>query len=86
MINLIYAPIFVRQLKKLELALQNEVLEKIDYFKNKENHKIIKVHKLHGKFSECFSFSVNYRTRIIFKYLTEDEITLLFVGDHDLYR
>ena len=29
MINLIYAPIFVRQLKKLELALQNEVLEKI---------------------------------------------------------
>lgn len=86
MIKLIYAPVFVKQLKNLELSLQDEVLEKIDVFKNKDNHKILKVHKLHGKFTDRFSFSVNYKTRIIFKYLTKDEIALLFVGDHDLYK
>src|SRR3989344_4427648 len=66
MIKLIYAPVFVKQLKKLELALQDDVLEKIELFKDKKNHKILKVHKLHGKFTDCFSFYVNYNTRIVF--------------------
>lgn len=86
MITLIYAPVFVKQLRNLELSLQDEVLEKIDAFKNKNNHKILKVHKLQGKFTDRFSFSVNYNTRIIFKYLTKNEVALLFVGDHDLYK
>lgn len=86
MITLIYAPVFVKQLKNLEPSLQDEVLEKIDVFKNKDNYKILKVHKLHGKFADRFSFSVNYNTRIIFKYLKKNEVALLFVGDHDLYK
>ncbi|KKR70201.1 MAG: Plasmid stabilization system [Candidatus Nomurabacteria bacterium GW2011_GWB1_40_7] len=86
MIKLIYAPVFVKQLKKLELALQDDVLEKIELFKDKKNHKILKVHKLHGKFTDCFSFSVNYNTRIVFEHLTSDEVALLFVGGHDIYN
>ena len=69
MIKIIYAPVFVKQLKKLEPSLQNEVLEKVESFKDKNNHKTLKVHKLHGKFTDCFSFSVNYNTRIVFEYL-----------------
>ena len=84
MIKLIYAPVFVKQLKKLELALQDDVLEKIELFKDKKNHKILKVHKLHVKFTDCFSFPVNYNTRIVFHQLTYDEVSLLFVGGHDI--
>jgi mRNA-degrading endonuclease YafQ of YafQ-DinJ toxin-antitoxin module len=73
-------------MNKLEKALADEVFEKIEFFKNKENHKMLKVHKLHGRFSGCFSFSIDYKTRIIFKYETRNEVVFLAIGDHDLYK
>lgn len=85
MLKLIYAPRFVRQLKHLSHELQEEVIEKIDLFKDEQQH-ALKVHKLHGKFSDSFSFSVNYKTRIVFEYLSQDEVALLAVGDHDVYH
>lgn len=86
MIEIIYAPNFVKQLKKIEQSLQEEVLEKIDLFKNRDNHKYLKVHKLHGKFNKCFSFSVNYNVRIVFEHIKNNRIALLSVGDHDIYK
>ena len=86
MLNLIYAPAFVKQFKKLEPALQNEVLEKIEIFKDGKSHQSLKVHKLHGVFKSCYSFSVNYKTRIVVDYLSKSEVSLLAVGDHDLYK
>lgn len=86
MLEIIYAPSFVRQFKKLELSLQDEVVDKVEVFKNKDSHKNLKVHRLHGKFAECFSFSINYKIRIIFEYKPKNEATLLFVGSHELYE
>ncbi len=86
MIKFIYAPSFLKQLKKIEPSLKEEILEKIDLFENEKNHEYLKVHKLHGKFSGCFSFSVNYKIRIVFQYMSKDEVAILSVGDHDSYR
>lgn len=86
MLKLIYAPVFVKQLKKIEPSLQEEVLEKIEFFKDKNNHKSLKVHKLHGKFNDCYGFSVNYKTRIVFEYLSKGEVALLALGAHDVYK
>ena len=69
MLTVGYIPEFVRSYKKLEPELQEEVWEKIELFKNPANHRELRVHKLHGKFKDCFSFSVNYRVRVIFSYL-----------------
>lgn len=86
MIDIIYAPSFVKQLNKIELSFQDEILEKIDFLKDEDNHKFLKVHKLHGKFKYCFSFSVDYRTRIVFQYITKNKVALLSIGDHDIYK
>ena len=86
MINLVYSSVFLKRLKKLEPSLQDEVLEKINLFKDRNNHKILKVHKLHGQFSNCFSFYVSYDTRIVFEYLSKNEVALLSVGRHDIYK
>lgn len=82
-----FSPTFVRTFKSLPEALQEEVLEKVDLFKEVANHKSLKVHKLSGRLKDRSSFSVNYRTRIIFTYLpgTPREAFLLTVGDHDVY-
>lgn len=86
MIGLIYAPRFVRQFKRLPKELQEEAFQKIDLFKNVKNHAVLNVHKLHGKFSASYSFSVNYKTRIVFDYVSKIEVALLSIGDHDIYN
>jgi len=86
MLTISFKATFIKQVNKLEKELIDEVFERIELLKNDENHKILKVHKLHGKLSSCFSFSVNYNTRIVFEYLTKNEIILLFIGGHDIYK
>ena len=86
MINFIYAPIFIKQFNKLDKDLKEEVLEKIELFKDKDNHNLLKVHKLHGKFKENYSFYVNYKIRIVFMWIDKNEIGILSIGDHDIYK
>ncbi|MFA5750917.1 MAG: hypothetical protein WC898_01340 [Candidatus Paceibacterota bacterium] len=86
MLAISFKPTFVKQVNKLEKALTDEILERIELLKKEENHRVLKVHKLHGKLSGYFSFSVNYNTRIVFEYLTKKEIVLLFVGGDDIYK
>lgn len=80
-----YTPTFVRQFKALEKNLQEEVIEKIELFCDRKNHKFLKVHMLAGRLNGRFSFSVNYKFRIVFSYLSSHAAVLLAVGDHDVY-
>ena len=84
--EIIYLPSFVRQFNKLEPELQEEVLEKIRLLKKKQNHKQLKIHKLHGRLKDRYSFSVNYKFRIVFTRLSKNEAVLLAVGDHGVYK
>ena len=86
MIRLLYAPSFAKQLKKLEVVLREEVFEKVELFKKESNHTLLKVHKLHGRFSDCFSFSVNYKIRVVFQYMNKNEVAILSIGNHDIYK
>lgn len=83
-----YTPGFLRLLKSLPDDLRYEAREKIEQFRNPENHSVLKVHKLRGKLHGRYSFSVNYKTRIVFSYLgaKRKEALLLTIGDHDIYN
>ena len=82
------APQFTRQFRKLETDLQEEALEKMGLFKDPKNHPALHVHKLHGPLTGRWSFSVNYRWRIVFSYENTQKTVAVFlaIGDHDLYR
>jgi len=88
MITVFFKPKFIRQFNTLETGLQDEVLQKIELFKNPRHHATLRVHKLHGPLKEFFSFSVDYRTRIVFAYEDRQKTTaaLLAVGNHDVYQ
>lgn len=81
-----FTPEFVKSYNKLEKDLQSEVKVKIDLFKDVSNHKNLKVHKLHGRLKTNHSFSINYRYRVIFKYLDKKTIAFVSIGDHDIYK
>ncbi|MBI2476177.1 MAG: hypothetical protein HYV67_02960 [Candidatus Taylorbacteria bacterium] len=86
MIKIAYKATFIRQFNNLEEVLQNEVLEKIELLKNPRSHRQLKVHKLHGPLQDRYGFSVNYKIRIVFNYVSKNEVVLLAVGDHEIYR
>ena len=86
MINVLYKPTFIRQYKKLPKLLQEETKEKINLFLKNPNHIFLKTHKLSGKLKQFYSFSVNYKYRIIFEYINKKNIVLLVVGDHNMYK
>ncbi len=81
-----YKPSFVREFKKLPTELQEEALEKIDLFKDAENHIKLKVHKLKGRLAGIYSFSVTYSHRIVFSFESKDTVVFLAVGTHDIYK
>ena len=81
-----YTPSFIRQYKALDPNLQEEVLEKIEQFKNIKNHKALKVHKLTGRLKDRYSFSVNYKIRIVFQYHSKKEVLLFSLRIYDVFK
>lgn len=81
-----YKPSFIRRLKKLPTGLQDAVIEKIELFKNIDNHERLEVHKLKGRLKKFYGFSVDYNNRIVFEHLSDGEVALLAAGDHEIYK
>ncbi len=89
MIKINYSPKFLKIYKKIkEEDLKKEIKTKIDLFKKEKNHKSLEVHKLKKAKRETYSFSVNYKDRILFRYLSKNkkEVVLLVFGDHEVYK
>ena len=86
MLKVYYKPAFIRMYNKLPVSLQNEVVSRIELFKDTKNHKLLDVHKLHGKLRKYYGFSVDYNNRVVFDYLSGSEAVLFAVGDHDVYK
>jgi mRNA-degrading endonuclease YafQ of YafQ-DinJ toxin-antitoxin module len=86
MITVSYKPSFIKKVRHLDVELYKELLDRIELLKDDRNHNLLKVHKLHGHFKDCYSFSVDYRIRVIFQYESKNEIVLLSIGDHEVYR
>jgi len=82
-----YRPRFIRQLNELEPALREEVIKKIEEFKNPANHRRLRVHALKGRLEGFYSFSVNYKHRVVFTWVGKGKqlAGLEAVGDHDVY-
>jgi mRNA-degrading endonuclease YafQ of YafQ-DinJ toxin-antitoxin module len=62
------------------------VKEKIKEFRDKNNHKKLKVHKLHAELKDFWSCSVNYKIRIVFYWNDKKTVWLEAIGGHDIYK
>ena len=87
MIEVSYTKKFLKMFSTLDIDLQDRIEEKIGIFIDKDNHKALEVHKLHGKFKGSYTFSIDRKNRVAFEYgATKQEVILLAVGSHDIYR
>jgi mRNA-degrading endonuclease YafQ of YafQ-DinJ toxin-antitoxin module len=83
--NIVYASKFKKSLKKLPNFLVEKVVEKIILFENNFSHPSLDAHKLHGRLKNQWSFSIDKKHRALFEF-DQDNVILLDVGDHDVYR
>lgn len=86
MYKIFFKPSFVKQARKLN-GEQYELLKKrIELLKNRNNHSVLRVHKLHGGLARFHSFSLDYSVRVIFKFDSENTISIIDIGNHDIYK
>jgi mRNA-degrading endonuclease YafQ of YafQ-DinJ toxin-antitoxin module len=87
MYTIAYKPSFIKVYKKLHTQEKEEIKERIEALRDPLHHQKLKVHKLSGKLSGFYSFSVSFSERILFQYGDSGkEIILIEFGDHSLYR
>lgn len=64
-----------------KIALKREVIFRDDPF-----NPILKTHKLHGKFSYFWSFSITQKHRVMFELRENETVVFVDIGDHSIYE
>ncbi len=84
--RIIYSPKFKREYKKLPLKIKLLAEKREAIFRANPFDSRLKTHKLAGRLQEFWSFSIDYKYRIIFEFAGKDEVHFHSAGDHDIYQ
>lgn len=85
-IKILFTKPFLKQYNNLTGNMKEKVKEKIDIFKIDPKNPTLKTHKLNGKLTSFYSFSVDYSYRIVFDINKDGDFVFLKVGNHSIYR
>ncbi len=82
-----YLSRFIRAYRKLSIEIKGKVYEVEEIFRKDPFDPRLKTHKLSGGLKGKLAFSVDYQTRIIFRFDEKNAQIVYFesIGDHSLY-
>ncbi len=80
------APRFFKSFAKLPTSVQQLAKEKDAIFRANPFDPRLRTHKLKGELTGAWSYSVNYQYRVLFRFLTGDEVLYYDIGTHEVYR
>ena len=86
MIEIAFSNSFKRAYKKRiksNLLIDKLFKEKLNIFLRDPFDKRLRTHKLSGKLSEVWSFSVTYQIRVTFIFIESNKVLFESVGNHD---
>lgn len=81
-----YSGKFLREYKKLSQATKKTAEKREEIFRNDPHDQRLKTHQLTGSLSGYWSFSIDFKTRIIFEFKSKYVIWFHSVGSHDIYK
>ncbi len=81
-----YSGKFAREYRKLPLSVKKNAEEKEKIFRKNPLDKRLKVHKLKGGLKDFWFFSINDNYRIIFEFISKQEIWFHSTGTHGIYK
>lgn len=74
--------VYRRKVKK-DAELKARFWEAFEMFAKDPFQPRLRTHKLTGKLDGLWAFSVNFDCRVIFKFLSKNEVLLIEIGGHD---
>lgn len=80
-----YSSRFKKSLQKYR-SLKTKIVKKINLFLENPFHKSLKTHKLSGKLTTYWSFSVDYHLRILFEFIEQNTVGFIDIGTHEIYK
>ncbi len=84
--NILVSNEFERHFKKLPKDLKLMAYDKSAIFLVDHFHASLKTHKLKGELEGYYSFSINNKYRIVFKFEGKDSVRFCRIGTHDIYE
>jgi mRNA-degrading endonuclease YafQ of YafQ-DinJ toxin-antitoxin module len=84
--KIFYTSNFVKKWKKLTSAQKKKFKKRIKIFKNNPFDKRLKTHKLKGTLSDKWSFSLDYKHRVLFNFKKNKRALFYDFGTHRIYR
>jgi mRNA-degrading endonuclease YafQ of YafQ-DinJ toxin-antitoxin module len=84
--QIIYSPTFRKQYRHLTREAEALAEEKEAVFRNNPFDARLKTHKLHGRLSDLWSFSLNMKLRIVFEFGEKQSVIFHAIGPHDIYE
>ncbi|HEX9502964.1 MAG TPA: type II toxin-antitoxin system mRNA interferase toxin, RelE/StbE family [Patescibacteria group bacterium] len=81
-----YSSHFGKAFKKLQVSLQSEVVKKEAIFRRDCFDSKLRTHKLKGKNQDLWSFSVTQKHRVVFRFIFDDTVLFIDIGDHSIYQ
>jgi len=83
--NVYYSSQFKKSVKKYRQQ-RKQIENKIKKFLENPFDKSLKTHKLTGKLSSYWSFSINYHLRILFEFIDSKTAGFIDIGTHEIYK
>ena len=80
------APRFFKSFERLPASIQRLATEKDALFRANPSDPRLRTHKLKGALEGAWAYSVNYQYRVLFRFLSGDEVLYYDIGTHDIYR
>ena len=74
--------IYKKKIKK-KPELKSLFWKKIKLFTEEPFHKSLRTHKLTGKLTGLWAFSIDYDNRLIFEFVDKSHVSLIDFGSHD---
>ncbi len=81
-----YTPTFAKNYKKLPTVIKNKAEKRELIFRQDPFSSSLKTHKLTGKLSDYWSFSIDYHHRIVFRFTDPLQVLFVDVATHSIYR
>ena len=77
---------FERAFRELPRNIQSLAEKKDNIFRQNAFDNRLRTHKLRGELEGYWSYSVDQKYRVLFRFVNNDEVLYYDVGTHDIYR
>ncbi len=81
-----YSSRFIKELKKLNREKQLLAVKREDMFRKNPSDSRLKTHKLSGSLQGYWAFSLTYSDRVLFRFISKEEVIFYKIGTHDIYK